>query len=168
MKAGDALQIGTVVGVHGIKGYLKVLSYAESLEPFEPGRQVCLKQKGVGRGYYTVWDSRPYKNLLRVAFEAVNTRTEAEELIGADILIDRSELPEPEAGEWYWSDLMGLEVYEGGSFLGRVENIFATGSNDVLVVGRGKNERLIPAIESIVRHIDLDNKIMLVELPEGL
>ncbi len=172
MTAGSDLHIGKIVGVHGIKGYLKVLSYSESAEPFEPGRQLFVRQGGNGpEAYteaYTVRDARQHKRLLRVAFEAVETREAAEALVGAELTIDRSELPELEAGTWYWSDLIGLAVYEGDAYIGEVAHIFATGSNDVLVVTCGENERLIPAVDSIVRRIDLDEKTMQVELPEGL
>lgn len=168
MTAGSDLHIGKVVGVHGIKGYLKVLSYAESGEPFEPGRQLFVRQGGNRPETYTVRDCRQHKRLFRVAFEAVETREAAEALVGADLMVDRSALPEPEDGAWYWSDLIGLSVYEGDAYIGEVAHIFATGSNDVLVVICGETERLIPAIDAIVRRIDLDEKIMQVELPEGL
>jgi len=168
MDRGSDLHIGTVVGVHGIKGVLKVLSFAESIEPFEPGKQVFLKCGGGPGQTYTIRDARPHKNLLRVAFEAVETREAAEALVGARLMIDRSELPEPEDGSWYWSDLIGLAVYQKDTYIGQIAHIFATGSNDVLVVTYGETERLIPAIDSIVRQIDLDERIMRVELPEGL
>ena len=168
MTAESDLHIGTVVGVHGIKGYLKVLSYAESAKPFEPGRQLFVRQGGNCPETYTIRDARQHKRLLRVAFEAVETREAAEALVGAELMIERSELPELGDGTWYWSDLIGLAVYEGDVYIGEVAHIFATGSNDVLVVICGETERLIPAIDSIVRHIDLDGKIMQVELPEGL
>ena len=162
------LHIGTVVGVHGIKGYLKVASHAENTEPFDIGRQLTVKT-GSGRTMtYTVRDVRPHKNLLRVAFETVDSRDAAEALKGAELMIDRSELPDTEDGSWYWCDLIGLVVYEGEVQIGRVEHIFATGSNDVLVVRDGEAERLIPLLESIVRQIDFNSQTITVELPEGL
>ena len=168
MEKGGDLHIGKVVGVHGIKGWLKVVSFAENPEPFTPGRQVYVK-KGENRPEaYTIQDCQPYKNVLRVAFDAVASREDAEALVGAELLINRAELPEPEDDSWYWFDLIGLSVYEDDVYIGRVENIFATGSNDVLVVMHEGTERLIPVIESIVRQIDVDNKTIRVNLPEGL
>ena len=168
METERSLHIGTVVGVHGIKGWLKVAAYAESPELFDIGRQLTVKTGSGETAVYTVRDVRPHKNLLRVAFETVESREAAEALKGAELMIDRAELPEPEDGSWYWCDLIGLVVYEGEVRIGRVENIFATGSNDVLVVRDGEAERLIPALESIVRGIDLDSQTITVDLPEGL
>ena len=168
MDSERCLQMGKVVGVHGIKGWLKVQSFAESAEPFRAGRRVGVRHSGAGMATYMVRDVRPHKNLLRLALESVETRDAAEALVGAELLIDRAELPEPEEDHWYWCDLIGLSVYEAEVYIGRVQTIFATGSNDVLVVARGDSERLIPAIESVVRRIDLGNKLIQVELPEGL
>lgn len=168
MEKGGDLHIATVVGAHGIKGYVKVVSYAENTAPFISGRQVYVKTGENRLEAYTVRDCRPHGNVLRVAFNDVDSREAAEALVGAELLISRSELPEPEDDSWYWCDLIGLAVYEGDVYIGRVKHIFATGSNDVLVVRRGKTERLIPVIESIVRQIDLENKTIVVDLPEGL
>lgn len=162
------LHIGTVVGVHGIKGWLKVAAYTESPESFDIGRQLTVKTGSGRTATYTIRDVRPHKNLLHLAFETVESRDAAEALKGAELMIDRAELPEPEDGSWYWCDLIGLVVYEGEVQIGRVENIFATGSNDVLVVRDGEAERLIPLLESIVRQIDFDSQTITVELPEGL
>jgi 16S rRNA processing protein RimM len=78
-------------------------------------------------------------------------------------------LPGLEVNTYYWEDIIGLSVYaEDGVFLGRVESIIQTGSNDVYVVKDGKSEILVPAMESVVLKIDLDQKRMKVNLPEGL
>jgi len=152
-----------------MKGYLKVYPFAESTDPFDPGKQLTMKCPDGESKTVTVVDSQAYKNFLRIAFEGITDRTSAETLIGAGLYIDRSELPEPEAGRWYWCDLIGLEVYQAdGSYLGRIENLFETGSNDVLVVKNGETEILIPVIESVVRSVDLEEKKITVDLPEGL
>ena len=169
MEQSGALRIGKIVGVHGMKGYLKVYSFAESLDPFDPGKQLTVKCPDGKSRAVTVVDSRPYKNILRIAFEDITDRSAAETFIGAGLYIDRSELPEPEAGRWYWCDLIGLEVYQvDGSYLGRIENLFETGSNDVFVVKKGETEILIPVIESVVCSVDLEEKKITVDLPEGL
>ena len=169
MDVDDALQIGKIMGVHGMKGYLKVYSFAESTDPFDPGKQLTMKCPDGESKTVTVVESLPYKNFLRIALEGITDRTSAEILIGAGLYIDRSELPEPEAGRWYWCDLIGLEVYQtDGLYLGRIENLFETGSNDVLVVKQGETEILIPVIESVVRSVDLEEKMVTVDLPEGL
>ncbi len=152
-----------------MKGYLKVYPFAESTDPFAPGKQLTMEWPDGESKTVTVVDSQAYKNFFRIAFDGITDRTSAETLIGAGLYIDRAKLPEPEAGHWYWCDLIGLEVYQAdGSRLGRVENLFETGSNDVLVVKQGNREVLVPVIESVVCSVDLEKKRIMVDLPEGL
>ena len=75
-----------------------------------------------------------------------------------------SALPSTRPGEYYWADLVGLEVRTlDGVDLGRIEQLFETGSNDVIVV-QGERERLIPYIwDQVVREVDLDAGTMLVD-----
>ena len=169
MENDDALTIGKVIGVHGMKGYLKVYSYDESLDLFDPGRQIRLRSTGGTVTTCTVKDVKPHKNVIRIAFEEVGDRTAAEALAGSELMISRTELPEPEGGTWYWCDLIGLGVYGiDGTYLGQVENLFETGSNDVLVVTQGKREILIPVTASIVCDVDFEANRINVDLPEGL
>ena len=169
MDKDDTLLIGKIVGVHGMKGYLKVYSFDESMDLFGPGRQIRVKIGSGAGNTLTVKDVQSYKNTLRIAFEEITNRTAAEALTGSELFLKRSEMPEPEEGSWYWCDLIGLAVHEiDGMFLGHVENLFETGSNDVLVVKRGEEEILIPVTESIVRDVDFDGQKISVDLPEGL
>jgi 16S rRNA processing protein RimM len=74
-----------------------------------------------------------------------------------------------ENGSYYWIDLIGIEVYTAeDDYLGRIESIIETGSNDVYVVKDKKKEVLIPALKSVVTDIDLSQKRMQVDLPDGL
>jgi len=78
-----------------------------------------------------------------------------------------------EAGTYYWSDLIGLSVFsKDEDYIGRLTAILPTGSNDVYVVANvvqgHKKEVLIPALESVVVDIDLEKRVMHVDLPEGL
>jgi 16S rRNA processing protein RimM len=163
------LAIAKIIGVHGIKGWLRVYAYDETPDLFRPGACVRLKHGISGIDHLTVRDVQPYKNILRVAFSEITDRTAAEALTGAELLIHRSELPEPEPGTWYWCDLIGLQVYGiDGTYLGRVENLFETGSHDVLVVKQGNEEILVPVTASIVCDVDFESRKISVNLPEGL
>jgi 16S rRNA processing protein RimM len=76
-------------------------------------------------------------------------------------------LPPTESNEFYWYQLIGLEVVDTeGQKLGTLEEIIETGSNDVYVVRRGREEILVPAIEEVVREVDLQRRLMTVDLPE--
>lgn len=169
MDKSGVLPIGKIVGVHGMKGYLKVISFDETTDLFFPGNSLTLKRPDGKIQTVTVQDVQVHKHIFRMAVGGVSGRTDAELLVGADVLINRSELPEPEDGRWYWCDLIGLAVYTADeTYLGRIENLFETGSNDVLVVKHHDAEILVPVIESVICSVDFEAQKMVVNLPEGL
>ena len=167
------LSIGKIVGVHGLKGVLKVFSYAESTARYTPGMPLHLKDSH-GNGFILkiVW-AKPHSKTILLSLEGISHRDQAEELVGSDLFIEKAALEVLEEGTYYWADLMGLSVYSlDGDHLGEISAIVQTGSNDVYVVKRREGtteiEVLIPALESVVREVDLDRRIMRVDLPEGL
>ena len=164
------LSIGKIVGAHGIKGAVKVYSYAESPSIFRPDSSILLEDKNGRRRSLTINWARTHKRGVILSFKGIGTRSDAEELIGAKLFIHKKELPEPEPGTYYWTDIIGLSVYrDDGDYLGKITSILPTGSNDVYIVRDEDNkETLIPALESVVLEIDLEQKKMLVDLPEGL
>ncbi len=166
----DALiTIGKVVGTHGIKGYLKVISYAESTVSFAPGKHLALRRRGKPVVTYGIESARAHKRGILLALNGIASVDEAREWVGYELCIDRSTLPGPEEGTYYWHQIIGLEVFTvDDRRLGRVTAIFPTGSNDVYVVRDGKKEVLVPAIDSVVVDIDLTNRVLRVDLPEGL
>ena len=167
-KKGHVL-IGEIIGTHGIKGTHKIRSYAESLEVFEPGRSILVRE-GSGRetSLEIAWVKHHTRTPL-LSLKGINDRNQAEVLIGAKLFIPKAELPQLENGSYYWIDLIGIEVYTAeDDYLGRIESIIETGSNDVYVVKDKKKEVLIPALKSVVTDIDLSQKRMQVDLPDGL
>jgi len=164
----DLLLIAEIVGVHGIRGNLRVCSYAESDDIFTPGMSARLRNDDQ-EILCTIKEVSPYRRGLLLCLEGVDDRNRAESLVGYGIYIEKSRLPAPEEGSYYWSDIIGLSVFDKGEvFLGKVDSLIPTGSNDVYVVKNGKREILIPAIASVVTEIDPEKGIMRVELPEGL
>ena len=172
MEPNGIVLIGKIVGVHGLNGTNKVSSYAESVSIFTPNRPIILRQpQGQERTYIIQWAKDHARGIL-LSLEGVTDRDQARRLVGCELLIPKSSLPELEEGTYYWFDLIGLSVYTtDGRFLGHLESILPTGSNDVYVVKPERNSReevLIPAIESVVKEIDLENRLMRVDMPEGL
>lgn len=167
------LPVGKIVGAHGVKGNLKVHSYAESVSVFKPGRLILAIHAGKAEKHFAVKWAKPHGKSILLSFKGIEDRITAETLIGAELFIERIALPELEEGVYYWVDIIGLSVYTtDNQYIGRVESIMATGSNDVYVVKdpnkKDDNETLIPAIESVVLEIDFENKRIRVNLPEGL
>ncbi len=169
----DLVLVGRVVGVHGIRGSLKVRSYAESLSVYEAeeGLRVALSDGSVRS--MTVQRVQSHGRVVLMTLDGVVDRTQAESLIGATLSVGKACLPALEEDTYYWSDLIGLRVYDTtGAHLGQLDEVIPTPGNDVYVV-RGRQdgqtrEILIPAIGDVVLKIDLDSKTMIVDPPEGL
>lgn len=136
--------MGRIVGVHGIRGWLKVESYAqprEGLIGYSPWRVVLDGQALC----FKVTDAHADVQPLKVQLAGIDSREAAQALIGAAIEVAREALPAAGPDEHYWSDLEGMEVVTTeGIALGRVSHLVATGANDVLVVKEARRERLIP------------------------
>ena len=157
------------MGVHGVKGTLKIHSYAESLEIFQPGAMISVSTSdGREKDYEIDW-IKPHSRGALLALNSISDRDQAQPLIGADLQIEKAALPELETGVYYWSDLIGVDVFTTDDrYLGRLESIIETGANDVYVVKDDAREILIPALKSVVQEIDIKAKSMRVDLPDGL
>jgi 16S rRNA processing protein RimM len=171
------IRIGRVAGPHGVRGWIKVRPDGGEAEAFAAVRQIRLDGRAGAARHSEIREARPHGNLWRLRLAEVDDREAAERLTGAEIFVPREDLPEPEADSFYWADLIGLRVYDGGAeapesgpgrFLGRLESIIETGSNDVYVVRDGDRETLVPALAWVVETVDLAAGIMTVRLPEGL
>lgn len=157
------IDIGEISGVFGVKGWVKVFSFTELRENILDYSPWLLK-KGDAQTEIEVIDGKRQGKAIVARLEGIDDRDAAAALIGSKIRIDRNLLPDTEDGEYYWHDLIGLEVQnlDGVSF-GRVDSMLETGANDVVVV-KGERERLIPFLqpETIV-NINLEAGIMQVD-----
>jgi 16S rRNA processing protein RimM len=161
--------IGRLVGAHGMRGGLKLISYAESLDIFTTGLPIRAVGANGKEIVYEVSEVRPQGRGAVLFLTGITHRSQAEAMAGCDLFIDRAVLPALAEGTYYWADLIGLEVVSvDGRFLGRLESIFETGSNDVYVVKGAAREILVPALKSVVKAVDLTARRMEVDLPEGL
>jgi 16S rRNA processing protein RimM len=163
------VRIGKLGGAKGLTGGLKLISYAEALDLFSPGLPLLMvRPDGSEEVHHVEW-VKPQGRSAILALKGIGTRSGAESLAGAEVFIEKALLPELEEGTYYWADLIGLSVFDaGGEYLGRIEEVIATGSNDVYVVQDAGREILVPALKTVVRRIDLAAKRMEVDLPAGL
>ncbi|MDJ0655914.1 MAG: ribosome maturation factor RimM [Xanthomonadales bacterium] len=159
----DRVAIGRVVGHHGLQGWLKVLSYTEPRESLLDYRPLI-----IGEVVANEFEGRRHGKGLMIRVAGFDDRTAAEALLGQTIWIRRSQLPEPEPGEYYWSDLEGCRVTNpAGHEFGQVERMMSTGANDVMVV-RGDTETLIPFVVGVyVTSVDLERKLIQVDWEPG-
>ena len=149
--------LGRVVGLHGVRGALRVRAYTEPPErifeyvPWQvrarDGRELDLQRV----------DGRRHGKALVFTLPGVSDRDAASAWLDAEICVARAALPALPQDEWYWTDLEGLAVVNlEGVRLGQVSHLMATGANDVMVVRDAERERLLPFVPGQwVREVDL-------------
>lgn len=165
----DLLLMGKVVRPHGLEGLLRIISYAQSEESFLNAGTIFLRSTSGEIHEEAVISVRPHKNIYLMRLKGLNSLKEAEKYGGASILIKKASLSRENDEEYFWYELIGLEVYlKGGKYVGTIKHVLPTGSNDIYVVQEGQKELLIPAIHDVVEEIDFTNKKMIISGMEGL
>jgi len=169
MAAPDSawITLGTIGAPYGVKGWVKVNSYAEPLDNIFNYDPWYLRREDDQTGQYRevhLENAREHGKGLVAKLPGCDDRDAAVLLRGLEIVVRRDQLPPAEEGEYYWIDLIGLRVETlDGTDLGVVDHLLATGANDVLVV-KGERERLIPyVLEHIVQEVDLDKGLIRVD-----
>ena len=156
MSEQQHINIGKISGVFGIKGWVKVFSFTDPRENVLTYSPWLLKKDGETKTLNVV-DGQLQSKTIVAQLSGIDDRDQAAGLIGWDVFITRDQLPEADKGEYYWSELIGLNVETvQGVMLGVVDSLLETGANDVIIV-QGERERAIPFLqEQTVINIDLD------------
>jgi 16S rRNA processing protein RimM len=160
--------LGRVLGAFGIRGRIRIRPFTESAEGLLGQSVWVLRQAGANRVVH-VEEARSHGAFVLAQIKGLGDRGQAEALRGADVMIGRDQLPAPAAGEYYWSDLIGLSVRNlNGVDLGQVTGLIAAPAHDVLRVASGPGldqgrERLIPFVEPILREVDLTGRCVTVD-----
>ncbi len=161
--------IGRVIKPHGVKGKVKVKYYGSDLQGLSLYREIFIEDEKGRPEAYEILEAIPQPPRLILRLKGIEKIEEAESLTGREILVNREALLEPEEGEYYWVDVLGIEVEtQEGRRIGKVKEIFSTGANDVYVVEGKKGEILLPATEEVIRSIDVKKRVMKVVRKEGL
>ena len=152
-----------MTGLYGVKGWIKVHSYTHPRENIVNFRRWTLR-RGDDHAPVAVENGRLQGRTVVAKLLKIEDRDEARALIGAEITVDRDDLPPCEPGEYYWADLQGLCVRSAsGDALGHVDYLFSTGAHDILVVA-GDRQRLIPFVmQRVVQEIDLQRGLIVVD-----
>ncbi len=162
-EAGQAQAlVGRISGIFGVKGWVRVYSYTDPPENIL-GYGPWLVGDGQ-HGEFAVLDGAVHGRGLVARLAGIDDRDKARALIGSMIHVLRARFADAARGEYYCADLVGLQVRnQDGIVLGRVQDIMATGANDVLVI-QGERRRLVPFLTgSVVRSVDLDAGVMDVD-----
>ncbi|MFZ5503645.1 MAG: ribosome maturation factor RimM [Pseudomonadota bacterium] len=160
--------MGRVAAAHGVRGWIKVQPYTESLDRLLDYDTWWLgKESGAWREV-RVESAEVHHKTLAVLLADCPDRNAAESLRGLLIAVPRSSLPEQRDGEYYWTDLIGLSVVNGlDKHLGVVEKLLETGANDVLCVKNDGGELLIPFVEQVIQQVDIKGKTIRVDWSTG-
>ena len=159
----EPVVLGRISGFFGVRGWVKVYSYTEPRDAVLNYKSWLLSSQGDWRTAEVAEGKRHGKTVI-ARFEGIEDRDQAAKLIGCDIGVPRSELPDTKEGQYYWSDLEGLRVMtQNGAELGKVDYLLETGANDVMVI-KGEQEYLVPfVIDDVVLDVDLAAGVITVD-----
>lgn len=163
------LEIGTIVGTHGLRGDLKVrlssgdpdlLLSIEQVELLMPdGRMLALD---ISRQVL-------HKGQVLLRFQGYDSINQVESMVSGKIMFAENKLPKLAEDEYYWGQLNGLQVFDRTrGDIGRVSSLFSSAAHDTYVVNGPYGEVMIPAVRQFILEIDPEGRSMKVDLPEGL
>jgi 16S rRNA processing protein RimM len=165
----EVISIGAIVKAHGIKGEVSVTPLTDEPKQFSELKSVHLNVKN-NRTRVEIEKVRFHQNIIILKLAHINDRNSAENLKGALIEREFSQMRKLEDNEYYIFDLMGLIVKDlQGNIFGEVVDVMDLPANDVYVVrNANEDEFLIPAIQDVIIKIDLVQKEMLIDPMDGL
>lgn len=160
------LEIGQIVNTFGIKGEVKVVPFTDDISRFDDLEKVYVKTKKESE-LYKVENARYHKNMVLLKFEGINNPEDAETLKNSFLEVDREDAIPLEEGTYFIVDLIGLDVYtDDGKLLGKVEDIYNTGANDIYVVKDELGKQiLLPGIDDVIKEVKLEDRIIVHLIP---
>lgn len=164
MKQKEKVLLGLINGLFGVKGWVKVFSYTRPRIKIVDYQHWYLGEESDQP--ILVEEGRSKKSGVVVKLHGINDRNAAVELLDREIWIAGDQLNPLSNNEYYWYQLIGLNVLDTEQkLLGSIKNLIETGANDVMIVrGKGKTEHLIPYIQGqVIKSIDLEQNCMVVD-----
>lgn len=165
----EYIEIGQIVNTNGLKGVVKVNPFTDDISKFEDLKYVYIQLKNELKKV-KIEQVRYNKNQVLLKLEGIDSIEEAEKYRNFYLKTEKESQEDVGEDTYYIVDLIGLDVYsDKNEYLGKIEDVFPTGSNDVYVVKDNLGKQiLIPAIADVVKEVDLKNKKMTINLIPGL
>lgn len=165
----EYIEIGQIVNTNGLKGVVKVNPFTDDIGKFEDLKYVYIQLKNELKKV-KIEQVRYNKNQVLLKLEGIDSIGEAEKYRNFYLKTEKESQEDLGEDTYYIVDLIGLDVYtDKNEYLGKIEDVFPTGSNDVYVVKDNLGKQiLIPAIADVVKEVDLKNKKMIINLIPGL
>ena len=160
----DWIPVGRVTRTHGLKGELKFFPADQDDLVVQNDQQIRL-----GEATFKIKSVRGAKAPFIVKFEGIDSIEAAQILSGQEVLVAKEDFESLPDGEYYRFEIEGLKAFDDtGKYYGVIEDVIATGSNDVYVVREEGKEWLVPMIDSVVQSIDLEQGKLIFHCVEGL
>lgn len=163
------MEIGQIVNTYGIKGFVKVMPFTDNINRFEDLKSIYLQTKK-GLETFEIEEVKYSKNMVLLKLKGIDDINVAENYRNCYLKIDRKDAVELPEDTYFIVDLLDMEVEtEEGEILGKIIDVYPTGSNDIYVVKNEEGKQiLLPAISQVVKTVDIQNKKMIVHLLNGL
>lgn len=165
----EFIVIGKVVSTQGNRGEVNVLPLTGSIDRFKNLNNVFLRNKN-SQAILNIEKIRIKKDTVILKLKDIENIQEAKMIVGSFLEVERKNAIKLPKDTYFIFEIIGLEVYtENNIFLGKVENVISTGSNDVYIVkGKNKKELFIPAISEVVKNVNLEKKRITINMVDGL
>ena len=161
--------IGKVVKPHGLTGKMKVEYFGEDLGQFSSYREVLIENEKGRLQAYDVVEATPQPPRILLRLEGVESVEDVLPFLDKEVFVRKEALPELEEGEYYWFEIIGMDVEtEEGEEIGTVKEIITTAAHDVYVLEGKRGEIFLPAIKEVIRSIDRKKGVIKVIWMEGL
>ncbi len=164
VSVNDLVIMGRIVAPYGVFGWLKVLPDTEQIDGLLDYKTWWIGKDNDWREL-KVEEAKIHNDVIVVKLQGISERDGAFACKGKQVAVPRAALPKPGKNEYYWSDLIGLQVRNLQAVdFGKISDVFATGANDVIVAKNDEGrERLIPFIDAAIIEVDMVAKTMLVD-----
>lgn len=168
MSQNPTLETGYVARAHGLNGEVGIKTFDPGSESLFEVDRVLLRLKSGEELTFTIDSIRNAAKEILVGFEGVESRGEAERLVGSTVFVYREDLEPPAEGEYFLGDLVGLTAYdEQGQVLGKVDEVWETGPVPNLIIrAEGKEELIVPFADEFVPFVDVKEGRLTVKPPE--
>ena len=165
----NLLEIGQIVNSYGIKGFFKVVRFTDNITRFNDLKTIYM-EKNKKLEEKEIEEVKYHKNLVLLKLKGIDDINQTLEYKNCYIKIDRKNAVELPKNSYFIIDLIGMEVYtENEELLGKITDVFPTGSNDVYVVKDELGKQiLLPAIKDVIKDVNVTDKKMIVHLLEGM
>lgn len=165
----ELMEIGQIVNTYGIKGFLKVVPYTNDITRFEDLTSIYVETKKALESF-DIEEVKYSKDLVLLKFKGIDDINLAQKYKNCYLKIDRKDAVKLPEDTYFIVDLLDMQVYtDEGEDLGKIIDVYPTGSNDIYVVKNEEGKQvLLPAIGDVIKSVDVANKKMVVHLLDGL